>query len=135
LLTYALPVVSVQALVELARAYLGFAEHGGARAALDQAAAIVQQRPDLGTLPKTVEVLQARSSRISDATVGASSLTSAELRLVPFLPTHLSMPEIGQQLHISRHTVKSEVISLYRKLGVSSRSEAVARISELKLHA
>lgn len=45
------------------------------------------------------------------------------------------MPEIGEQLHLSRHTVKSEVISLYRKLGVSSRSEAVARISELKLQA
>ncbi|HET9997972.1 MAG TPA: LuxR C-terminal-related transcriptional regulator, partial [Nocardioides sp.] len=58
-----------------------------------------------------------------------------ELRLVPLLPTHLSMPEIGEQLHLSRHTVKSEVISLYRKLGVSSRSEAVARISELKLQA
>ena len=135
LLTYALPVVSVQALVELARAYLGFAEHGGAQAVLNQAAGILQQRPDLGTLPKTVEVLQARSSRIRVATGGASSLTSAELRLVPLLPTHLSMPEIGEQLHLSRHTVKSEVISLYRKLGVSSRSEAVARIGELKLQA
>jgi LuxR family maltose regulon positive regulatory protein len=45
------------------------------------------------------------------------------------------MPEIGEQLHLSRHTVKSEVISLYRKLGVSSRSEAVARLSELRLQA
>ena len=131
--SYALPVVAVQALVELARAYLGFAEHGGARAALNQAAGIVQQRPDLGTLPDIIKLLQARSSRITDTTLGASSLTSAELRLVPLLPTHLSMPEIGEKLHISRHTVKSEVISLYRKLGVSSRSEAVARITELEL--
>ena len=65
---------------------------------------------------------------------GVSSLTAAELRLVPLLPTHLSMPEIGAQLHISRHTVKSQVISLYRKLGVSTRSEAVARITDLRLH-
>jgi LuxR family transcriptional regulator, maltose regulon positive regulatory protein len=135
LLTYALPVVSVQALVELARAYLGFADHGGAQAVLNQAAGILQQRPDLGTLPKAVEVLKARSSRIRVATGGASSLTAAELRLVPLLATHLSMPEIGEQLHLSRHTVKSEVISLYRKLGVSSRSEAVARLSELRLQA
>ena len=64
-----------------------------------------------------------------------SSLTAAELRLVPLLPTHLSMPEIGVQLNISRHTVKSQVISLYRKLGVSSRSQAVARIADLHLSA
>jgi LuxR family maltose regulon positive regulatory protein len=64
---------------------------------------------------------------------GASSLTAAELRLVPLLPTHLTMPEIGEQLHLSRHTVKSQVISLYRKLGVSSRSGAVARLSELHM--
>ncbi len=66
--------------------------------------------------------------------IGASSLTTAELRLVPFLPTHLTMPEIGNRLYISRHTVKSQVLSLYRKLGVSSRGEAVARISQLGLH-
>ena len=63
----------------------------------------------------------------------AASLTAAELRLVPLLPTHLSMAEIGTRLHISRHTVKSEAISMYRKLGVSSRSEAVTRIIDLGL--
>jgi LuxR family maltose regulon positive regulatory protein len=135
LLTYALPVVSVQALVELARAYLGFAEQSGAAAVLKQAAGILQQRPDLGTLPKTVELLQARVGEIRRTARGASSLTAAELRIVPLLPTHLSMPEIGERLHISRHTVKSEVVSMYRKLGVSSRSEAVARIEELGLQA
>ena len=45
------------------------------------------------------------------------------------------MQEIGERLHISRNTVKSELISLYRKLGVSSRSEAVARADDLGLHA
>ena len=135
LLTYALPVVSVQTLVELAHAYIGFAEHGGARAVLDQARAILQQRPDLGTMPETVELLRSRVGLVTGITRGASSLTAAELRLVPLLPTHLSMPEIGAQLHISRHTVKSQVISLYRKLGVSSRSEAVARITDLRLQA
>jgi LuxR family maltose regulon positive regulatory protein len=135
LLTYALPVVSVQALVELARAYLGFAEQGGAAVVLKQAAGILKQRPDLGTLPKTVELLQARVGEIRRTARGASSLTAAELRIVPLLPTHLSMPEIGERLHISRHTVKSEVVSMYRKLGVSSRSEAVARIEELGLQA
>ena len=134
LLTYALPVVSVQALLELAHAYLAFAEVGGARASLQQAGAIVQQRPDLGSLPEALRALQVRVGVVAGEPRGVSSLTAAELRLVPLLPTHLSMPEIGAQLHISRHTVKSQVISLYRKLGVSNRSEAVARITDLRLH-
>ena len=62
-----------------------------------------------------------------------SSLTTAELRLLPLLPTHLSLAEIGERLYVSRHTVKTQAISIYRKFGVSSRSEAIARIHELGL--
>jgi LuxR family transcriptional regulator, maltose regulon positive regulatory protein len=64
-----------------------------------------------------------------------SSLTTAELRLLPLLPTHLTFAEIGQQLYVSRHTVKTQAISVYRKLGVSSRSQAVQRLQELGLSA
>ena len=135
LMTYALPVVSVQALLELARAYLAVVDPAGARAALEQAQGILQQRPDLGTLSAAADQLQSRLGQIVVAELGASSLTTAELRLLPLLPTHLSFPEIGDRLFISRHTVKSQVNSLYRKLGVSSRGEAVNRMAELGLHA
>jgi LuxR family maltose regulon positive regulatory protein len=47
--------------------------------------------------------------------------------------THLSFPEIGERLYISRHTVKTQAISVYRKLGASSRSHAIRRASELGL--
>ena len=134
LMTYALPVVSVQALLELARAYLAVADPAGARAALEQAQGILQQRPDLGTLSAAADQLQSRLGQIVVAELGASSLTTAELRLLPLLPTHLSFPEIGDRLFISRHTVKSQVNSLYRKLGVSSRGEAVDRMAELGLN-
>ena len=60
-------------------------------------------------------------------------MTAAELRLVPLLPTHLTYPEIGERLFISRHTVKTQAGSVYRKLGASSRTEAVERIIELGL--
>jgi len=40
---------------------------------------------------------------------------------------HLSFPEIAGELFLSRNTIKSEAISIYRKLGASSRSQAVAR--------
>jgi DNA-binding CsgD family transcriptional regulator len=59
-------------------------------------------------------------------------LTAAELRLLPILATHLSMPEIAAQMFLSRNTW-SQAISVYRKLGASSRSQAVARCRELGL--
>jgi LuxR family maltose regulon positive regulatory protein len=134
LLTYALPVVSVQALVELARAYLLLVEPSGARAVMEQARGILRQRPRLGTLADAVHRLDERVNQITEATpVGHSSLTAAELRMLPLLPTHLTYPEIGQRLFISRHTVKTHAASVYRKLGVSSRAEAVERIHALGL--
>jgi LuxR family maltose regulon positive regulatory protein len=62
-----------------------------------------------------------------------SGLTPAELRVLPLLSTHLSFREIGKRLFVSRNTIKTQAISVYRKLGVSSRSEAVARARELGL--
>ena len=49
-------------------------------------------------------------------------LTPAELWLLPYLQTHLTMGEIGERLFVSRNTVSSQVTSIYRKLGASSRS-------------
>jgi LuxR family maltose regulon positive regulatory protein len=135
LLTYALPVVSVQALLELARSYLTLADPGGAAAVLRQVHDILQQRPDLGNLPRLADELQSRLSKIKETAVGASSLTAAELRLLPLLSTHLSLREIGERLHVSSHTVKTQAYSAYRKLGASSRSEAVTRVHELGLDA
>jgi LuxR family maltose regulon positive regulatory protein len=51
--------------------------------------------------------------------------------LVPLLTTQLTMPEIGARLFISRNTVKTQVGSLYRKLGVTSRDAAIERLREL----
>jgi LuxR family maltose regulon positive regulatory protein len=135
LLTYVLPVVSVQSLLEMARSYLTLADPGGAAAVLAQAHDILQQRPDLGVLAEQASELQSRLATIKAGHAGASSLTAAELRLLPLLSTHLSFREIGERLFVSSHTVKTQVYSAYRKLGVSSRSEAVARARELGLDA
>ncbi len=133
LLTHALPVVSVQALLELARAYIALGDPGGARAALRQIQDIRQHRPDLGLLATQADELRADLETISGEAVGLSSLTTAELRLLPLLPSHLSLGEISKRLFLSRNTVKSQVISIYRKLGVSSRGETIARLCELGL--
>ena len=69
----------------------------------------------------------------SSSVPGSSALTAAELRLLPMLPTHLSFPEIAAEMSLSPHTVKSQAFSIYRKLGVSSRSQAVTRSRKLGL--
>jgi LuxR family maltose regulon positive regulatory protein len=77
-------------------------------------------------------VAQARVAEGSSP-VTASSLTAAELRLLPLLSTHLSAPEIAGELFLSPHTIKSQMRSTYRKLGVSSRNQAITRARELGL--
>ena len=52
-------------------------------------------------------------------------LSTAELRVLQFLPTHLSLAAIADELFLSRHTVKSHVVSIYRKLDVENRRSAV----------
>ena len=69
----------------------------------------------------------------SSSTLGASALTCAELRLLPLLATHLSFPEIAAQMFLSPNTIKSQAHSIYRKIGASSRSQAVARSRDLGL--
>jgi LuxR family maltose regulon positive regulatory protein len=64
--------------------------------------------------------------RAESALAGMASLTTAELRVLRFLPTHYSFHEIAQRLHVSSNTVKTHVHAVYRKLDASSRSEAVA---------
>jgi LuxR family transcriptional regulator, maltose regulon positive regulatory protein len=133
LLTYALPVVSAQALLEMARAYIGLADPAGGRAVLRQVHDIFHQRPELGVLPAQADALRRQLDTLRGNAPGASSLTTAELRVLTLLPTHLSFREIGERLYVSRHTVKTQAISIYRKLDVSSRSEAITRMHEVGL--
>jgi len=133
LLTYMLPVVSVQTLLEMAHGYITLADRAGAAAVLTQARSILQQRPDLGLLPAQADRLEARLATIEARAAGPSALTAAELRLLPLLSTHLPVPEIAAELFLSPHTIKSEMKSIYRKLGASTRTQAVTRSRELGL--
>ncbi len=134
LLTYAMPQLAVQARIELTRVHLALADVAGARTLMSEVNELLGHRPGLGTLVGETRVLQDRLSDERDASYpGASSLTTAELRVLPLLATHLSFSEIADQLFLSPNTVRSQVMSIYRKLGASSRSQAVAHSRELGL--
>jgi len=133
-LTYAVPHLAVQARLELAACYLALADPAGARTLLREIEQILLRRADLGVLVRQTEELRARLTKIrGSGGSGASALTAAELRLLPLLCTHLSFPEIGEELFLSPNTVKSQAVSIYRKLGVSSRSQAVTQSRALGL--
>lgn len=133
LLSVAAPLATLPMLHEMARAFVEVADVAGARRVMREAADIIAMRPRLGRLITDHEDLRQTISDLPAGTVGPSSLTRAELRVLPLLVTHLSFPEIGDRLHVSRHTVKAHAMSVYRKLNVSSRSEAVAKAREIGL--
>jgi LuxR family transcriptional regulator, maltose regulon positive regulatory protein len=128
LLTYAMPRIATQTRIELARVYLALGDFAGAETLIQEIAELLQRRPDLSSLADEAGVLQARlpEERCPSAS-GESALTFAELRLLPMLATHLTFPQIAATMSLSPNTIKSQAYSLYRKLGVSSRAEAVAR--------
>jgi LuxR family transcriptional regulator, maltose regulon positive regulatory protein len=134
LFTYVRPHLAVQARIELIRVRLALADVAGARTVMREVDEILKRRPDLGTLVGEAAALRARlSAEPAPSAPGASSLTAAELRVLPMLATHLSFPEIGAEMSLSPHTIKSQAMSIYRKLGASSRHQAVTRSRELGL--
>ena len=133
LATHAAPWFSVDALLELARAYLAISDVGGAQLALREAEAIVRRRPGRGRLTSEVVAMRERLAGAATVLAGSSTLTAAELRVLPLLPTYLSFQEIGDRLTISRNTVKTHAVSIYGKLWASSRGEAVERAVQLGL--
>ena len=131
-LTHAIPWLSVQVRLELGHAYVTLRDHEAARGLLAEAKEILHLRPSLGVLGEQVAELEAEIEAMPQTTTGrGSGLTPAELRLLPLLSTHLSFREIGERLFVSPHTVKSQAISTYRKLGATSRSDAVERSRRL----
>jgi LuxR family maltose regulon positive regulatory protein len=133
-LSRAIPWFGVQTQVELARSHLALADVDGARTLLRESEDILQRQPDLGTLRAQAENLRSQLATAPGIDDGwASTLTAAELRLLPLLTTHLSFREIAERLFVSRNTVKSQAISVYRKLDASSRSEAIERALQLGL--
>lgn len=129
--THLLPYLSVRVRVQLARGHLMLGDRAAAAHLLRECDDILRIRPDLGTTRAHVEEL--RLGLAVAPMTGAAPLTPAELRLLPYLQTHLTIAEIGKRLFVSRNTVSSQLGSIYRKLSVTSRGQAVDRADALGL--
>jgi len=117
----------------LARAGLRIGDVVGARTLLAEASRSVPhaQAP---VLAGWLEDSWARADSFSSAAIlGPSSLTTAELRVLRRLPTHLTFREIAADLNVSANTIKTHAHAVYRKLDASSRTEAVGNARELGL--
>ena len=129
-----LPWLAIQLRLHIARAMASLGDVGGARVVLGEADEILSSLPDPGVLQaQAADLAKALRPLPAHGDGGASLLTTAELRLLPLLPSHFSFEEIGERLHLSRNTIKTQAASVYRKLGVSSRSEAVEHAARLGL--
>jgi LuxR family maltose regulon positive regulatory protein len=105
----------------LARANLLLGDVATARMLTHEARAALARYSDAGTLPDRLrEVEQTIDASAMPVGLEATPLTPAEMRVLRYLPTHLSYDGIATELFVSRNTVKSQAIAAYRKLGVSS---------------
>jgi LuxR family maltose regulon positive regulatory protein len=109
----------------LTRAYLELGEVASAAKTLSELEDLMRR---VTGFDQAVDALARLRRVVRDAqktTRGGAKLSPAELRLLPWLATQLSFREIAEQLFVSVHTVKAQVTSIYGKLGVASRTQAV----------
>jgi LuxR family transcriptional regulator, maltose regulon positive regulatory protein len=117
------PWYEAETLIALARAAVRLDDAPAATLMLAEASRVLKLTPDAIVLETWIA-----ETAVSIEAVSASAirdLTPAELRLLQYLPTHLSFPQIADQVFVSQNTVKTQAQGVYRKLGVTSRREAV----------
>ena len=113
-------------LLALAPVLAGRGDRAGARAVLAEARTILDAYPDAGMLPELFE-RQERKLRVRKAREGQldGELTERELEVIGLLDGRLTTRQMAESLYVAPSTVRTQIKSIYRKLGVSSRSAAV----------
>ncbi|MGZ6300487.1 MAG: LuxR C-terminal-related transcriptional regulator [Candidatus Limnocylindria bacterium] len=133
MLNHAIPWLAVRVRIDLATTHLALGDTSGARLLMTEVAEIIARRGGLGALEDEVQEIAHHLEAAGGMTMGSSTLTMAELRLLPLLATHLTFPDIAERMVLSTNTVKTQAKSIYRKLDASSRSEAVEQALEFGL--
>ena len=114
------------ALLTLAQVRSARGDRGGAQEALAEARTMLQRYPDAGIFPKLLESHERklRTSKPRDGSLNGE-LTERELDVLGFLVGDLSTRQMAENLYVATSTVRTQIKSIYRKLGVSSRADAV----------
>jgi LuxR family transcriptional regulator, maltose regulon positive regulatory protein len=113
-------------LLDLASVLLARGDRARSRAALTEARTTLAEYPDAGILPELLERAE-REHRKHKPREGQldGGLTGRELEVLRLLEGELSTRQVAQSLYVAPSTVRTQVKSIYRKLGVSSRRAAV----------
>jgi DNA-binding NarL/FixJ family response regulator len=120
--------------VELAGALLRRGDAAVARELLDGVGHAVDALPEAPALRAALDDAWERADDFAaGALAQAEPLTFAELRVLRFLPSYLTLGQIAARLQVSTNTVKTQAHAVYRKLDVTSRSAAVERATEIGL--
>jgi len=125
------PWYEVEARIALGRCASRLGDRPAAAAFLAEAKKLLNRTPDAIVLGEWIEESARTVAELS--VVEVSGLSPAELRVLQFLPGHLSYPQIATETFVSPNTVKTQAQSIYRKLGASSRRQAVALAQEAGL--
>ena len=137
-LSDAIPFDAFQVHLVAAETYLVIGDRDSAQVHANAAAASLASLGDGGTLAirldALVDGLAASNNGVLERPLTNSDLlTARERQILSLLPSTMSLREIGNELHVSRNTVKTHVSRVYRKLGVSTRTAAIASGRELNL--
>lgn len=116
---------NVQARLALAHTALLCGDRDEVRSLINETKQFLRSQPDAVQPRAQIEAIDAQLAAYARTAIGRSSLSNAELRVLHYLPTNLSLADIGQRLYISRNTAKTHAAAVYRKLNVTSRSDAV----------
>jgi LuxR family maltose regulon positive regulatory protein len=100
-------------------------------AALKQGIAIDYVRKLLDALPE--DTAREPAAETAPASALVEPLSERELQILRLLTSHLSSTEMAEQLYLSVHTVRTHIKSIYSKLGVHSRHDAIQRAQDFGL--
>ena len=130
--TFGQPIQLANALLSQALVLRALGEHQRAADAMAEARSVLGSCPDPGILAGRLAALD-RPPQIRRARSADQELTQRELRVLKLLHGDLPERDIGRELYVAHNTVHSHVRAIYRKLGVSSRADALERGRELGL--
>ncbi len=130
--TFGQPIQVAHALLGQAAVLRAMGEHKATAAAIADARSVLAQCPDPGILAEPLSTLEGPAT-IRHVLSEDRELTPRELGVLKLLCCDLSERDIGRELYVSHYTVHSHVRSIYRKLAVHSRADALERSRELHL--